>query len=112
MVLIPIEDEIGSSFWDHFLMGAPRMPACARKEIVRQGESGIYYAWSRCVRRAFLMGTDPLTGKDYNHRREWVVERLKLLVASFAAIVTGAPHDVSPTLWRVVKRVYNGIVGN
>ena len=29
-----------------------------------------------------------------------------------AAIVTGAPHDVSPTLWRVVKRVYNGIVGN
>ena len=65
-------------------MGAPAMPACARKEIVRQGEAGIYHAWSRCVRRAFLLGTDPLTGKDYNHRRDWVVERMKLLVASFA----------------------------
>ena len=53
------------------------MPACARREIVRQGEPGIYHAWSRCVRRAYLLGTDPLTGKDYNHRRDWVIERLK-----------------------------------
>ena len=28
------------------------------------------------------------------------------------AIIPGAPHDVSPTLWSVVKTVYNEIVGN
>ena len=31
--------------------------------------SRIYRCWSRCFRRADLLGTDPLTGKDYNHRR-------------------------------------------
>jgi hypothetical protein len=56
------------------------MPACARKEIVRQGQPGIFHCWSRCVRRAFLLGTDPLTGNDYNHRRHWVIQRLELLV--------------------------------
>jgi hypothetical protein len=87
------------------------MPACARKEIVRQGEPGIYHVWSRCVRRAFLLGTDPLTGKDYNHRREWVIQRLKLLVASFAidigfsAILSNHFHLVLRTDPRLVKRM-------
>jgi hypothetical protein len=89
------------------------MPVCARKEIVRQGEPGIYHIWSRCVRRAFLMGTDPLTGKNYNHRREWVVERLKLLVASFAidvgflAVQSNHWHLVLRTDPRLVKRMGN-----
>jgi hypothetical protein len=30
------------------------------------------------------LGKDPLTGIDHSHRREWVVDRLKLLVANFA----------------------------
>ena len=37
------------------------MPACARKKIVRQGEPGIFHVSSRVVRRAFLLGSDPLT---------------------------------------------------
>jgi hypothetical protein len=48
------------------------VPACARSEIVREGEVGVYHCWSRCVRRAFLCGHDELTGRDYEHRREWV----------------------------------------
>jgi len=60
------------------------MPACARKDIVRPGVPGIFHGWSRCVRRAFLMGTDRYTGKDDNHRRLWVLERLELLAANFA----------------------------
>ena len=30
---------------------------------------------------------NPLTGKDHNHRRQWVVERLQLLVANFVVDV-------------------------
>jgi len=48
------------------------MPACARKEIVRQGQPGIFHVSSRVVRRAFLLGSDPLSGNDYNHRRQWI----------------------------------------
>ncbi len=59
------------------------MPACARKEIVRQGAPGIFHCWNRCVRRAFLLGKDPLTGKDHNERRQWIIDRLELLASCF-----------------------------
>jgi len=48
------------------------MPACPRSDIVCVGEVAVYHCWSRCVRRAFLCGLDPVTGKDYEYRREWI----------------------------------------
>ena len=83
---------------------------CAR-EIVREGEPGIYHCWSRCCRRAYLLGTDPLTGKDHNHRRQWVVERLQLLVANFVvdvcflAVLSNHWHVVLRSTPRLVKRM-------
>ena len=87
------------------------MPACARKEIVRQGKYGIYHCWSRCVRRAFLLGHDKLTGNDYNHRREWMIERLRLLVSNFVidvgflAILSNHLHVVLRTNPRRIQRM-------
>ena len=45
---------------------------------------GIYHCWNRCVRRAFLMGHDRVTGKSFDHRREWVQTRLRVLAGIFA----------------------------
>ena len=45
------------------------MPGFARKEIVREGEVGVYHCVARCVRRAFLRGVDPYSGADYSHRK-------------------------------------------
>jgi hypothetical protein len=36
------------------------------------------------VRRAFLCGTDRLTGRSFDHRKSWVVEKLAALSAVFA----------------------------
>jgi len=43
-----------------------------------------YHCISRCVRRAFLCGQDPLTGNSFDHRKQWLVERMKELAAIFA----------------------------
>jgi hypothetical protein len=59
-------------------MGLPR------SKYVREGQEGVYHCFSRCVRRAFLYGFDALTGRDFSHRKAWVVERLKYLAAIFA----------------------------
>ena len=60
------------------------MASCARREIVRPEAAGTIHAWQRCVRRAYLLGKDPLTGKNHTHRPEWLITRLQLLVSCFA----------------------------
>ena len=39
---------------------------------------------SRCVRRAFLCGRDDSTGKNYEHRREWIEDEILRLGGIFA----------------------------
>ncbi len=60
------------------------MPAYARREIVPSDEVGVYHCTARCVRRAFLCGVDPLTGNDYEHRKDWIDQRLEKLASVFA----------------------------
>ena len=43
-----------------------------------------YHVIARCVRRHFLCGIDPLTGKDYSARKHDIKDRLSILADVFA----------------------------
>ena len=55
-----------------------------RSSLVSVSETPYYHVVSRCVRRAFLCGEDHETGNNYEHRRDWVVERLALMSEAFS----------------------------
>lgn len=65
------------------------MPRIPRKLLIDPTEVGVFHCISRCVRRAFLCGKDQLTGKNFDHRKQWIQERIEFLAGQFGIDVLG-----------------------
>ncbi len=61
--------------------------ATARRFLVDPAVGGVFHCISRCVRRAFLCGRDAYSGRDFEHRRGWVRDRLREIAGFFAVDV-------------------------
>ncbi len=99
----------------------------ARETIISISDTPYYHCVSRCVRRAFLCGNDHYSGRDYEHRREWLEDKLHRTAKAFAiklcayAIMSNHYHvvlHIRPDLsdsWsdrEVVKRWHSLFRGN
>ncbi len=51
------------------------MPRARAQQICCQ-DTPYYHCISRVVRRAFLCGFDQATQQDFEHRRQWMLDRL------------------------------------
>jgi REP element-mobilizing transposase RayT len=60
------------------------MARLARIEVFEADEIAIVHVMNRTVRRCFLMGEDRLTGKNYDHRKEWMENELHHLAKCFS----------------------------
>jgi putative transposase len=55
-----------------------------RAHLIDAENGGSYHLHSRCVRRAWLCGTDPDSGQSYEHRKVWLEKRIIELSRWFA----------------------------
>ena len=62
----------------------------ARKSLVSLNDTPYYHVVARCVRRAWLYGYDEYSGRDYSHRKVWILDRLGFLASMFAVDVAAS----------------------
>ncbi|CAH9058653.1 hypothetical protein PSECIP111854_02246 [Pseudoalteromonas sp. CIP111854] len=75
----------------------------ARNALIDLSATPYYHLIARCVRRAFLCGEDKYSGKNFDHRREWLVERMKLLSSVFSIEI--AAYAIMSNHYHLVVKV-------
>jgi REP element-mobilizing transposase RayT len=55
-----------------------------REAQVSLAATPFYHCYVRCVRKAYLCGEDYSTGQNYDHRKQWIVSRLRFLSYVYA----------------------------
>ena len=85
------------------------MARTPRGIVLNEEVGGVYHCINRCVRRAFLCGEDELSGKSFEHRREWIRRRLEFLAGEFAVDVLG--YAVLSNHLHAVLRTRPDVVG-
>ena len=63
------------------------MARLEHSEVFGPSEVASLHLCARVVRRCYLLGIDPVTGKNHDHRKIWIEDLLKLLAANFGIVL-------------------------
>ncbi|MCP4980012.1 MAG: transposase [Gammaproteobacteria bacterium] len=58
-----------------------------RSQLISYNDTPYYHIISRCVRQSYLCGIDPDTQKNYEHRKQWIEDRIRILSSLFSIVV-------------------------
>jgi REP element-mobilizing transposase RayT len=75
----------------------------ARIQQIDIATTPYYHCINRCVRRAFLCGEDQVTGRNYEHRRGWIADKIKSLSGIFTIDICA--YAIMHNHYHVVLRV-------
>ena len=59
------------------------MARLGRAEIFSPEEIATVHVMNRVVRSCYLMGDDPFSGKNYDHRKQWIEDELDRVAGGF-----------------------------
>lgn len=59
------------------------MSRMTRAEVFDPREVAVLHVIARVCRRCFLFGEDPITGKNFDHRKLWIEQQIKIQAAHF-----------------------------
>jgi REP element-mobilizing transposase RayT len=82
----------------------------ARKTLIALDATPYYHICVRAVRRSFLCGKDKLTGRDFEHRKQWLEDELLRLSEIFAIDV--AAYAILSNHYHVILHVDKGRTAN
>ena len=65
------------------------MARLARAEVFDPNEIAIVHVMNRVVRRCVVFGIDPISGKNFDHRKIWIEDQLRVQAACFGIDLLG-----------------------
>ncbi len=77
-----------------------------RSTLIDISATPYYHCIGRCVRRAFLCGEDKHTGRNFDHRKQWMLDRIHQLSSIFAIDI--AAYAIMSNHYHLVLHVNSG----